>query len=67
MDIDLVSARLLLRAAQHGMPIEEALKFVEYALDGDDEALDALKDLIRQVFRQGAGSPPTLVEESLHG
>ena len=66
MEIDLLTARLILRAVQHGMPIEEALKFVEFALDGDEEAVDALMDLIRQSFRQGDCRPPTL-EEVHHG
>ena len=56
VDIDLLTARLLLRAAQHGMPIEEALKRVEFALDGEEDALDGLRDLIRQSFRQGDAS-----------
>ncbi len=66
VEIDLVSARLILRAARAGLPIEEALNLVEFALDDDEDALDALKALIRQSFRQGAGSPPHLVEEARH-
>jgi hypothetical protein len=66
VEIDLVTARLILRAVQHGMPIEKALEVVEFGLDNEEDAMDGLKDLIRQSFRQGAGSPPTL-EESLHG
>ena len=67
MEIDLLTARLILRAARAGLPIEEALTFVEYALDGEEDTLDGLKDLIRQSFRQGAGSPQHLVEEPFHG
>ena len=51
---------------QRGLPVEQTLELIELFLDGDQDALDMLKEQMRRCLLLGDESPPTL-EESLHG
>jgi len=66
MTIEPLTARLVLRAVQRGLPVEQTLELIELFLDGDEDVLDMLKEQIRRCLLQGDASPPPL-EESLHG
>jgi len=66
MTIEPLTARLVLRAVQRGLPVEQTLELIELFLDGDEDVLDMLKEQMRRCLLLGDESPPTL-EESLHG
>jgi len=66
MTIEPLTVRVTLRAVQRGLPVEQTLELIELFLDGDQDALDMLKEQMRRCLLLGDESPPTL-EESLHG
>jgi hypothetical protein len=65
-NFDLLTARVVLRGVQKGLPVAETLQLVEALLDGYDDAQDCLDDLMKLAW-QGKHAEIAMVCELMKG